>query len=54
MGMVATLVDLELAEQLPAQGVVGQHSFDRLLDDAFWKPGLEMGERFRFHPSRPT
>ena len=47
--MVGALVDLQLAEQLPAEGVVGQHPLDGLLDDALGKAGLEMLEGFGLH-----
>jgi hypothetical protein len=43
MGMLSAAINLELAEELAAQGIVGQHAFDGLFNDALGETGLKMG-----------
>ena len=47
--MVGALVDLELAEQLSAEGVVGQHPLNGFFDDPLRQASLEMGEALCLH-----
>ena len=49
--MLGALVDLELAEHLATQGVVGKHAFDGLLHDPLGDSFLQSLEGFHLHAS---
>ena len=52
--MLSTLVNLQLAEQLTTQGVVGKHAFDGFLHDPLRDPGLQVGEGLGLHATGPA
>ena len=54
MGVFSTLVDLQLAEQLTTEGVVGEHSLHSLLDDPLGDPCLQGSEGFGLHATGAT
>ena len=52
--MLGALVDLELAEHLAAQSVVGKHAFDGLLHYPLGNPFLQSLEGFHLHSPGTT
>jgi hypothetical protein len=54
VGMLSAAINLELTEELAAKGIVGQHAFDGLFNNALRQTGLEMGKGFSLHAARST